>query len=576
MNLAQKFITKIEKLNQLYLFTFIFLLGFIVYGGSLSNGFVWDDEEQIVNNAIIKNISNIPYLFTASTFNTGGAGLTGLYYKPLMPVFFSITNFVWGLNPFGFHLFSLILHIFNTLLLYKILKNFFALEKINYSKTIAFGLSVIFLVHPANTESVAYLSSTQELLYTFFLLLSLISAFKFCQKKHSSVLLFLVNFFVFLSLLSKESGAIAIPIIIVFPWLFFKHKTKNFIITLPLTFVVYLFIRFGIAKTPLVQHNSIIPIANASIFERLTTIPYELFSYLRLILFPNDLYVAQHNVIKSVSDPRFYISIIMTFICIIVLIYLTRIFKSKLYLFFLLWILFSFSILLNIYPLDMTIAERWLYAPIIGFMGIIGLLLSKTIQKKGQLLNVILSLFILVIIIFSLRTKTRSDNWNNNLSLFSHDIKYSKDSFDVQNNYGVALFRNGNLKEAKLHFEKSIELSPKWWTPYSNLGVIYQREGNFKKAKELYEMSIKNGGYYLAYENLAIIKLNTEKPEEVLPFIKDALSRLPYNEILNKIAAILYYKDGKIESAKIYANQAYSLNPSQENYNLLQSIINTK
>ena len=80
--ILKKIAYKLEKTNLAYFFTALFIIALAVYFFSLFNGFVWDDEEQIVNNAVIQNISNLPYFFTSSTFNTGGAGLSGWYYKP--------------------------------------------------------------------------------------------------------------------------------------------------------------------------------------------------------------------------------------------------------------------------------------------------------------------------------------------------------------------------------------------------------------------------------------------------------------------------------------------------------------
>lgn len=580
MDLARKLINKIENAYPLYLITFLVLISLIIYFPSLFNSFVWDDEEQVLNNTIIQNVRNIPYLFTSSTFNTGGAGLSGFYYKPLMPISFSLNFLIWKNNPFGFHLFDLLMHICNGILVYFLLRKLFIFKKFKYAKTISFFLSLIFLLHPANTESVVYVSSTQELLYTFFLLLTFIYTFKFCQEKFSFKMLILINLFILLSLLSKESGILAIPLIITFSYLFYKSRLKVLTISSVITFCLYLILRFGVAKTPLFQHNSIIPIANASIFQRLTTIPFELFSYLRIIFFPKDLFVAQHIVVNSIIDSRFYLTlpVVIVFIAFLIFIYLKN--RSKLYLFFLLWLVFSFSILFNIYALDMTIAERWLYGPMVGILGLFGVLIQnflgkneKTTTQKSIPLVLLIPLIILVPLL-SFRTFTRSMDWKNNLTLFSGDEKYAKNSFDLQNNLGVALFRNGDMKSAKTHFEKSIELSPNWWTAHNNLGVIYQRAGNFKKASELYEISIKNGNYYLAFENLATIKYNTEKPKDILPFIQFSLTKLPYNETLNKIAALTYYQLQATDSAKLYAQRTFLINKTQENYNFLQTIIN--
>jgi hypothetical protein len=567
----QRILEKLEKIPVIYIITFFFVLTLFIYGISLSNGFVWDDEEQVINNSVIRTVSNIPYLFTSSTFNTGGAGLSGWYYKPLMPVSFSLVYNFFGPSAFGFHLFDISFHFLNSVFVFLILKRLFKLQHIRYSKSIAFLLSAIFLVHPANTESVAYISSTQELLYVFF---SLIAIFFISGKeeKFSIKRTILISFAILLALLSKESGIVSIPLVIIFTFLFKKKNTILVTISSLLTFVFYLILRFPIAKTPLLQHSKIIPIANADLINRLKTIPVEIFSYLRLFFFPKDLFVAQHWVITNFSDPRFYVSFLFFVLTVFFLIYILIHLRSKLSVFFIAWIIFSFFLLLNIYPLDMTLAERWLYGPMIGILGLAGVFIGNFKQKK---LSIVFLIFMLLIPILSVRTFTRILDWKNNLTLFSNDEKFSKNSFDLQNNLGVALFREGKQSEAKKHFERSIILSPNWWTAANNLGVIYQREGNLENAKKMYAISIKNGDYYLAYENLAQLKYLTEEPKDTISFLEKALKKLPNNEILNKYLALSYLKTGNVESAKIYAERTFLLNNSQENYLLIQEINNT-
>lgn len=336
-----------------------------------------------------------------------------------------------------------------------------------------------------------------------------------------------------------------------------------------LTFIFYLILRFPIAKTPLLQHSKIIPIANASLIDRLKTIPFEVFSYLRLFFFPKDLFVAQHWVITKTSDPRFYLSLPFFLLVIFFIVFVLIRFRSKLSVFFIAWISFSFFLLLNLYPLDMTLAERWFYGPMIGVLGLIGVLIGNLKQKK---LVLFLLVFILLIPIFSIRTFARTFDWKNNLTLFSSDEKFSSNSFDLQNNLGVALFREGKQSEAEKHFKKSISLSPNWWTAVNNLGVIYQRKGEIEKAKKMYALSIEKGDYYLAYENLAQLKYNTEKAENTISFLEVALKKLPNNEILNRLLAVSYFQTGNLESAKKYAEKTFFINNSQENYLFLQEI----
>jgi tetratricopeptide (TPR) repeat protein len=224
----------------------------------------------------------------------------------------------------------------------------------------------------------------------------------------------------------------------------------------------------------------------------------------------------------------------------------------------------------------MTIAERWMYGPLIGLLGILGFVCLEAVKKNIKYLGVFIFVIILFSAVFFVRSFIRTFDWKDDLSLFSHDIKYNFDSFDAQNNLGVALFEEGKILQSEPYFKKSIKLSPKWWTPYNNLGVIYQRQGKIKEAKIMYQKSIDNGNYYLAYENLAQLKASTENPKQVLPFIESSLKVLPDNEALNKVAAFLYVKTGEVQKAKFYATRTYQLDQSEANYLFLKEILNEK
>jgi hypothetical protein len=110
---------------------------------------------------------------------------------------------------------------------------------------------------------------------------------------------------------------------------------------------------------------------------------------------------------------------------------------------------------MQLFPLDMTVAARWFYYPFIGFLGICGYYLSSIIKKSNQKIIYVLAAVILVL--FSLRTFERISDWKNGLTLYSRDILYSRNSFDLENNLGVELFRKGDIDNARMHFKKSTE-----------------------------------------------------------------------------------------------------------------------
>lgn len=535
---------------------YVFLLvvvGFFVYFNSLFNGFVWDDEEQVLNNNFVHSISSIPQLFLGSTFNTGGTGsLAGMYYKPLMSSSFAFIYSIFGAHAFFFHFFQLSLHILNGVLVFYLLKRFF-------KENISFFLALIFLIHPINSETVNYISALQDVLFFNFGLL----AFYFDKKKVLSGVLLL------LSLLSKETGLL---FVIIFPLYYLSFERKSFkysLITSAAAIGIYSFLRFVVAGVYL-SSSGPSPIMRASFFERIITAPQIAFYYIKTFLFPIDLSIAQHWVIKEVNFINFYLPL---FLVVTLFIFLLTRSKSKQFIFFFIWALLGLGFHLQVFPLDMTVAERWFYFPIVGFLGMIGATINN-LRFSNQSERVFKALALLIIFLLSSRTMLRNFDWKDGLSLFSHDVNISQESFDLENNLGVELFRAKNLSEAEIHFSNSTKLAPFWWTNWNNLGVILERKGDYKTAKNYYQKAIDNGNYYLAYENLANILLLHESTQEAKIFTEDALKKLPQNSKLWVILAVSNYLIGEKEASLKAATNAYTLSPNQQTYYLYNNLLN--
>ena len=502
------------------------LIGLLVYGLSLFNGFVWDDEEQIVNNVFVHSVKNIPLLFQSSTFNTGGAGVSaGTYYRPLMMTFFSFVYQLFGPNPFFFHLFQLFFHILTAILVYLMFKHFF-------KEMTAFFIALIFLVHPAGVESVAYISAVQDIFYVLFGILAFYIVIK-NRAKFEFKNIFLINTLLFLSLLSKETAILFFIIIFIYQLIFDRKFIFENLIFFMMTVGIYALLRFALAGvffTP--YHNA--PIVQLSLWQRIMMIPAIFFYYLKLFFYPVDLAVMQHWVIRTL-DFRMLLGFLSAGI-LALLLWKQRFNRNFIFFFF--WFILTISPYLQIFPLDMTVAERWFYLPIVGILGMMGAIWSKSGNR-------VVIMGVIIITIFSARSFFRTMDWKNGLTLYGRDIRISKGAFDIENNYGVELFRAGDYQEAKVHFLKSTELAPHWWTNWNNLGAVYEQEKNYQKASEYYQKSIDNGQYYLAYENLAKILVLQEKVNPIAggktdEFLRKALEIFPENNNLQQIH--IYYK----------------------------------
>ena len=568
---------KIKK----YIVTILVFAALFVYANALPNGFVWDDEEQVANNTVIRDWRNLPLVFASSTFYAGGAGLQGGFYRPLVTLSYFIDYRLWGLNPAGYRFIQLLFHTANVLLVYFLLKIFFAKNNLEYGDLAAGLAALLFAVHPANVESVAYIGSIGEVIYAFLSLWAIIVFIKDVDRltgKIGGKTLIAVFTLVFFGLLAKETAIVTLPIIFFYLLLFVKFRLGNYIkffIGSAAAAGLYIFLRFQIARIPAVPAD-FAPITHASLLERLMTIPYAVLSYLGIIFFPKDLSISRHFAIRSFGDPHFLGALAFLAILIAAAVFYARKIKSKPLIFFLLWFMSALAPALNIIPLDMTMAERWLYIPIIGILGalsIVAVRLVRALPANGRKIAGFLA--VILVIVLAVRTITRNENWKDGLALFSHDDAIvdrmsPQGSFDLENNYGVELFRAGLVEQAGEHFKKSISLQPAWASSQNNLGAVLERQGDLEGALAQYRKSITAGNYYLAYENEGGILMKLKRYGEAKTFLEDSLAIFPQNERLQFSLAVIYAADdiGNVADSKqksmLLLSQVLSQDPQNQ------------
>lgn len=546
-------------MSKVKVFGAIFLIGFLVYFNSLFSGFIGDDLEQIFGNPYIYSLSNIPRLFTYGLFNPSLPGqFLHIYYKPLMPLAFTLIYSISGNSSFLYHLFQLFIHIINTFLVYLIFKR-------QIKEKISFFLSLVFLVLPLNQEAVANISSYQDVLFFFFGTLGFLM---FTYKQNLNF--FIGSFFLFLSLLSKESGILFLAIMPIYAFLFEKIKfTKSTAVSF-VVFAIYLLLRLSIVNTLPVKIE-IAPISTIGFYLRLINIPKMFFYYLKNFVWPTDLSISQQWIVKTVNISEFYIPlfIILAFlgICVCFLKILQKK-KQKSYVFFLSWFLLGIGIHMQLIPLDMTVASRWFYFPSVGILGMAGVVLSELVTEKKE--KVLYLILVILIAVFSVRTIIRNSNWRDALTLYSHDVSYSK-GYIVENNLGSELFKVGRKEEARKYFESAIRENSEWWISWNNLGIYYENKSDYKNAEKYYKEAMK-GNLPAAYENLARTYLISGDFNKAREFTKSSIKKLPNSPKLWVTLGIIEYKLGNKKEALAALKRSFKLFPALTTQNLYKAM----
>jgi hypothetical protein len=149
-------------------YIFIVFAGLVVFAPSLFQSFVSDDFSWISHGA---NLS-----FKDLFHNFGGVSYNR--FRPLLPIYFSILYRFFGLSPSGYHLSSMLIHVFNALLFYRLTLYIFL------KKEIALLATVIFVTHFANEETVFWISSNCVLCSWFFSLLCILTFIKWLKGRN--------------------------------------------------------------------------------------------------------------------------------------------------------------------------------------------------------------------------------------------------------------------------------------------------------------------------------------------------------------------------------------------------------
>jgi hypothetical protein len=120
----------------------------IVYWPALHGGFLWDDDSHISGNAALTSAGGLYDIWFKP-------GATCQYYPLTFTVFWAGYQ-LWGLNTFGYHLLTLLLHVAAAVLLWRLLARL--------SAPGAFLAGAIFALHPVCVMSVAWMTELKNTL----------------------------------------------------------------------------------------------------------------------------------------------------------------------------------------------------------------------------------------------------------------------------------------------------------------------------------------------------------------------------------------------------------------------------
>ncbi len=526
------------------------LLVFLAFANALQGEFVFDDSKQILNNPSLRGPVDWDKAFTTDVWAFQKSYSTDIpppYYRPLFTLWLGLGYHLFRLWPPGWHLLSVLLHLFTVWLIYA------TLQRVGRGKTLPALAAGLFAVHPIHSESVAWVSAVPDVLLAVFFLPSLYAYLR-ARQGHGAAWWAASLILYALSTLCKEN-ALSLPIIVFAYELWCREESspslhssrmkmrKAFIRAsgFILLSVLYLVVRYCVLGLITWKHPFDRDLTN---FIAWISVPQVFLSYLWHLVFPFRLSLF-YNVyfVRSLSSPAFWGSMLIL-VALFGMVWrwwskidenLRRVSFPVVLFGLLVWFCPMLPIL-NLKALneEYLVQDRYMYLPSVGFCTLAAFVLLG--MRRSRLPKSLQASVIGAVMVFLLACSIWQNTvWATSISLWTRAESYRPGSWSGHYNLGLALLNHHRYLEAEAELKTAAELNTQRAIVFNNLGLVQtelSKDGdartNFEKAIHLDPRLVE------AYVNLGALEYRMGQAVSARQNFQEALALNP------KLPAALY------------------------------------
>ena len=529
-----------EYLAVLVLITLSLLL---IYGNSLSNGFVEiDDNHYLLQNEAIHqlDLKSVKYLFTDYDRDYN--------YVPLCYVVLAIEYHFFGPDPFYFHVVSLIIHLLNSFLA------FILLRILTGNIFVSLFAALLFAVHPIQVETVSWITTTAKTgLSAFFYLLSLViyclGKFRTRQgfAKHVNIFSILTIVCFILASLVKTT-AIILPVMFLSIDYFMASKHDRSVLPFMKKFlpdkIVYIpiILVFFYLNSVATENAPVILEERYNLLDHIAIIGHTLGFYITKTIVPTGLSVYYTPPVKigEYFSFAYYACSIFGYLTLLILSFFS--FKNVGVFLGTAFFFFPIALMLdtNLHTKDVIIllADRYHYVSLIGVLILIGFGINNIIGYLGKSYSFVPWVILLVVsLYFGYLSNSQTQVWENSVTLYentvanqpcseffirlgtayreenNHEKAYQNykegfkridDNTRFMGNYtayltpayvGKMYYQEGLINWSIKYYELDVELNPNDGNIWINLSRLYDKVGNRSKAEYCYRKAGELGVY---------------------------------------------------------------------------------
>jgi tetratricopeptide (TPR) repeat protein len=466
-------------LKRHHLWTLLIFAGvtIAVYGQCLGHQFVnWDDLDYVTNNPVVKGITFDNFREAFTRFFVGN-------YAPVQILSYMVDHALWGMRAGGFLFTNILCHLLSGVLF------FYLVLRIDGRDSVAFLAAILFLVHPVQVESVAWVTERKTLLAMVFFLASFHSYISFRDSGTSQGRWHLFSSLVFFLLASlAKSVVVILPAVLVLYDLGIRQdriKTSLKLHKLP-----YLAIAILTAWLALESQSSAVGGGRTGFHggsfatNALTMFPVFV-RYLGLLVWPANLNVVYTPAIRTHLDLVVILSLLLLLTIAVATVFLYR--QGNQLAFWISLFFIGLAPVSQVVPLVTLMNDRYLYFPMLGGATLFASLLVA-LKKRTSPFARVGAYFMagLIVIVLAGLAYQRARVWQNSVILW--DDAYRKNPVAQTEYYlGMAYRDNGDLQKAIPYLQQAVESEPSNKLPLAILADIYLRLGQLENGTPLVE-----------------------------------------------------------------------------------------
>ena len=529
----------------------------VAYFPAFLAGFVWDDR-VFTGTPLVRDWSGLWRIWFSPSEIENEA-----HYWPLLYTTFWLEHKLWGYAPAGYHVVNVLLHLANTLLLWRLL------ARLGLAASGAWFVAAVFAVHPLHVESVAWVMERKDVLSGLFYLAAFSAWVRFVEEprpkpRRRSYLLALALFVP--GLLSK-SIVVTLPVALAI-WHWWRQGRVTGADWLRLT--PFFAVGLAVAVADVAFSSTREPISlGYSMIERTLIAAHALWFYAGKLVWPAGLAVIYPHWEVSVADPLAW-GYVAAAVALAAALWLLRHRIGRGPLAGALFFAVTLSPVLGFvdygYMQFSFVADRYQY---LAGIGLTAVLAGAAAHGAGKLPEAgrkgAMGVAGVVLIVLGALTWRQAEIYRDGVTFFSHVIAHNPTAREAHRNLGEALTREGRWEEALAAFRIAVDLAPEEAREHSNVGAALIMLDRMDEAEEPLRHALAlNPRSRYALQNLAAMEAMRKRHGEALDLYRRLVAVHPRNPSAHHGMGTALYHLGRLDEALDALERALALDPARE------------